>query len=87
MNPKVFLLFLALLPQFVDSDAAWPTGAQIVALGLGHVASCAVVYLAVGTGARAVLATRPSVARSVTRLSGCVLLVIGSILLIEPHLS
>jgi threonine/homoserine/homoserine lactone efflux protein len=87
LNPKVFLLFLALLPQFVDSDAAWPPAAQIVALGLVHVASCAVVYLAVGTGARAVLSTRPSVARTVTRLSGCVLLVIGSILLIKPHLS
>lgn len=87
LNPKVFLLFLALLPQFVTLDAAWPPAAQIVALGLVHVASCAAVYLAVGVGARAVLSTRPTVAGTVTRLSGCVLLVIGAVLLIEPHLS
>lgn len=87
LNPKVLLLFLALLPQFVDAKAPWPPAAQIVALGLVHVASCAIVYLAVGTGARAVPSARPSVARSVTRLSGCVLLVIGAVLLIEPHLS
>ena len=42
LNPKVFLLFLALLPQFTDPDAAWPIAAQIVVLGLVHVASCAV---------------------------------------------
>src|SRR5687768_8174901 len=39
LNPKVFLLFLALLPQFTDPSAAWPLGGQIVALGLVHVAS------------------------------------------------
>ena len=27
LNPKVFLLFLALLPQFTDPDAAWPIAA------------------------------------------------------------
>lgn len=86
LNPKVFLLFLALLPQFVDPNAAWPPAAQIVALGLVHVASCAVVYLAVGTGARAVLGTRPSLAITVTRGSGYVLLVVGAVLLIEPRL-
>jgi threonine/homoserine/homoserine lactone efflux protein len=44
LNPKVFLLFFALLPQFTDPDAAWPIAAQIAVLGLIHVASCAVVY-------------------------------------------
>ena len=55
LNPKVFLLFLALLPQFIDPEAAWPVAAQIVVLGLVHVASCAVVYTGVGTGARRLL--------------------------------
>ncbi len=39
LNPKVVFLFLALLPQFVDADAGWPVAAQIVALGLVHLAS------------------------------------------------
>ena len=39
LNPKVFLLFLALLPQFTDSTAAWPIAVQIAALGLVHVVS------------------------------------------------
>ena len=59
LNPKVFLLFLALLPQFIDPEAAWPVAAQIVVLGLVHVASCAVVYTGVGTGARRLLQARP----------------------------
>jgi hypothetical protein len=34
-------------------DGTWPLAGQIVALGLVHVATCAVVSLAVGTEARA----------------------------------
>lgn len=86
LNPKVFLLFLALLPQFTDADASWPVAAQIVALGLVHVASCAVVYTLVGTGARRVLGTRPAAARAVTRLSGAAMVLIGIVLLAEQLL-
>ena len=68
LNPKVFLLFLALLPQFTDPNAAWPLASQIVVLGLVHVTSCAVVYTGVGTGARRVLRARPAAALAVTRL-------------------
>ena len=83
LNPKVFLLFLALLPQFTDPDAAWPLSRQIVVLGLVHVASCAVVYTGVGAGARRVLRARPSAARVVTRFSGAAMIVIGVVLLGE----
>jgi threonine/homoserine/homoserine lactone efflux protein len=83
LNPKVFLLFLALLPQFIDTGGAWPVAAQIVTLGLLHVASCAVIYTAVGTGARSVLRTRPAAAHKVTRLSGAAMVVIGAVLTIE----
>jgi len=34
LNPKVFLLFLALLPQFVVATATWPVATQIMVLGL-----------------------------------------------------
>lgn len=54
LNPKVFLLFLALLPQFTDKTAAWPIPVQIIALGLVHIFSCGVVYLLVGFSSQAV---------------------------------
>ena len=83
LNPKVFLLFLALLPQFTSPDNSWPVAGQIVALGLVHVASCAVIYTGVGASARVVLRTRPTAARAVTRVSGAAMMVIGVFLLLE----
>ena len=87
LNPKVFLLFLALLPQFTDPNAAWPLAAQIVVLGLVHVTSCAVVYTGVGTGARRVLRARPAAALAVTRCSGAAMIVTGAMLLGEKLIS
>jgi len=87
LNPKVFLLFLALLPQFTDPNAAWPLALQIVVLGLVHVTSCAVVYTGVGTGARRVLRARPAAALAVTRCSGAAMIVIGVVLLGEKLIS
>jgi len=83
LNPKVFLLFLALLPQFTDPLGAWPVPLQIVALGLVHTFSCGVVYLSVGFGARAVLRARPNAARFVSRASGAVMLIIAAVLILE----
>ena len=82
LNPKVFLLFLALLPQFVNSSAAWPVPAQISALGLVHVLSCGVVYLLVGYGSHAVLRTRPQAAKAVGRISGAAMVAIAAFLLL-----
>jgi threonine/homoserine/homoserine lactone efflux protein len=83
LNPKVFLLFLALLPQFTDADGSWPVAAQILCLGMVHVAGCAVVYTAVGVGARVVLQARPAAARVISRCSGAAMVGIGAFLLIE----
>jgi threonine/homoserine/homoserine lactone efflux protein len=83
LNPKVVLLFLALLPQFTDPAGNWPIGLQMVVLGLVHVVTCAVVYLAVGFGARRFLQTRPTAGRLVTRLSGVALLVVAVLLFAE----
>jgi threonine/homoserine/homoserine lactone efflux protein len=44
------------------------------------VASCALVYTAVGAGARRVLQTRPTAARAVTRFLGAAMVVIGALL-------
>lgn len=83
LNPKVFLLFLALLPQFAHTGGAWPVAAQIVVLGLVHTASCAVVYTGIGTGARTVLRARPAAARVVGRVSGVAMIGIGALLVAE----
>lgn len=83
LNPKLLLLFLALLPQFTDSEGAWPVAAQVLCLGMVHVASCAVAYTAVAVGARVVLQARPAAARIVSRVSGAAMVSIGTFLLIE----
>ncbi|MFZ2526240.1 MAG: LysE family translocator [Rhodococcus sp. (in: high G+C Gram-positive bacteria)] len=83
LNPKVLLLFVALLPQFTDSAGSWPVAMQIVVLGVVHTVSCAVVYTGVGTGARVVLRARPTAARAVTTVSGVAMIVLGSVLLLE----
>lgn len=83
LNPKVFLLFLALLPQFTDAAGSWPLGAQMMLLGLVHVASCTLVYLIVGFAARRVLAAKPTAALIVMRVSGVAMMVIGLLLIVE----
>ncbi|MFJ4142297.1 LysE family translocator [Pseudomonas sp. NPDC089734] len=83
LNPKVLLLFLALLPQFTDPSADWPVAAQILSLGMIHAFSCAVVYLAVGFAARVVLASRPDAAIFISRVSGAAMIVIAVVLATE----
>jgi threonine/homoserine/homoserine lactone efflux protein len=83
LNPKVFLLFLSLLPQFTDPAARWPVALQIIALGMIHIFSCGVVYLLVGFSSKAVLQTRPRAAQAVSRASGGAMLVIAMLLLME----
>jgi len=83
LNPKVFLLFLALLPQFTDVHATWPLPMQMIALGLVHVISCGVVYLLVGYGSGTVLKTRPRAAQNVSRFSGGLMIIIAALLLAE----
>lgn len=83
LNPKVLLLFLVLLPQFVDRTSPWPVPLQIVALGALHIFTCGAVYLAVGFSTRALLRARQGAARMVSRISGAAMIVIALLLLIE----
>lgn len=86
LNPKVFLLFLALLPQFALPTASWPVPGQMLALGVVHVLNCAAVYLMVATGARVVLRSRPGAALKVSRVSGIAMVVIATFVIAEPLL-
>ncbi|MFI8368211.1 LysE family translocator [Streptomyces sp. NPDC085466] len=83
LNPKALLLYFSLFPQFIDPVTGWPVAAQTGLLSTVHLTVCAVVYLAVGLLARTVLATRPSAARVVTRVSGAMMIAIGALLLVE----
>jgi threonine/homoserine/homoserine lactone efflux protein len=83
LNPKVFLLFLALLPQFTDSTADWPLAGRSCRSGWPHVASCALVYIGLGTGARLVLRAHPTATQAVTRFSGAAMVLVGVLLLGE----
>ncbi|WTK18949.1 LysE family translocator [Streptomyces anulatus] len=83
LNPKALLLYFSLFPQFIDPAAGWPVAAQSGLLSTVHLTACAVVYLAVGVLARTVLSSRPSAARTVTRVSGAMMIAIGAFLLVE----
>ncbi|ENW04057.1 LysE family translocator [Acinetobacter beijerinckii] len=81
LNPKVLLLFFALLPPFIHPDMAFSPTTQIILLGMIHLLSCAVVYVLVGIAAKKLLATRPSVVKVVSRISATLMMGIGFILL------
>ena len=83
LNPKGLLLYFAVLPQFVDRSQPWPVIAQLGVLAAFHIIGCAVVYAAVGTGARALLSARPLAARRAVRVSGVAMLLVAAVLVVE----
>lgn len=83
LNPKVFLLFLALLPQFTNPAALWPIPAQMILLGMVHVINCGIVYALVAASSQAVLRTRPKIARMVGQISGTIMIALAVFLLME----
>ena len=86
LNPKVFLLFLALLPQFTDPAGSWSIPVQIISLGLIHLFSCGVVYFLVGFSSQTILRTRPRAAQIVSQISGIAMVVIALLLFAEQIL-
>ncbi len=87
LNPKGLLIFLALLPQFTDPHAGWPIAGQIGLLGLAFMVTCAMFYFLLGSVARTVLATRPTIARTVSRFSGAAMVAIGAALVVDRFIS
>jgi threonine/homoserine/homoserine lactone efflux protein len=83
LNPKGLLVLVVLLPQFTDAAGAWSIPVQLAVLGLIFVAACALVYSAVGFGARTVLRLRPSAMRIVSRVSGAAMIVLATVLVVE----
>lgn len=86
LNPKVYLMFLTLVPQFVSQSSPLTDTEQLLVLGLIHVATCAVLYLGVAHGAGALLLSRPRAATAVTAASGLVMIALGLVVIVEPLL-
>ncbi len=82
LNPKVLLLFFALLPPFIHPQMAFSPTVQIIFLGLIHLISCAVVYMFVGIAANKLLRSRPRAVKFVSRISGGLMMLIAAILFI-----
>ena len=86
LNPKGFILFFALLPQFTDPAASWPISVQIMVLGIIHTVSCGVIYLLVGYCSKAILQTRPRAARIVSQFSGASMTTVALLLFVDQVL-
>lgn len=82
-NPKALLLYLALIPQFVDPAAALALPLQSLVLGLSHFGVSVLVYTLVALGARRLLRSRPAAARAVTLGSGILMVCVALVLLGE----
>lgn len=83
INPKGFLLYLAVMPQFVRAASPVPVPLQTAAMGLTHVAISIVVYGLVAVAARRLLRAAPRRAQFVTLASGLIMLGFGTALLVE----
>ena len=82
-NPKALLLYLALIPQFVDPAASLALPLQSLVLGLSHFGVSVLVYTLVALGARRLLRSRPAAARVVTLASGILMVCVALVLLGE----
>jgi len=86
-NPKALLLYLALIPQFVDADAGMAVPLQTLILGLSHFGVSVLVYTSVALAARRLLRSRPAGARAVTAASGVLMVCLSLVLLAEQGAS
>ncbi|WP_104053247.1 MULTISPECIES: LysE family translocator [unclassified Arthrobacter] len=88
-NPKALLLYLALIPQFVDADAdaGLAVPLQTLVLGLSHFGVSVLVYTCVALAARRLLRSRPGGARAVTLASGVLMVCLSLVLLAEQGAS
>ena len=84
LNPKVIVLFLALLPNFVERERG-AVGAQLVTLGITLILVNTVWQAPIAWAAGAVRRRliRPAVQRAIARVSGAILLVFAVLLLVQ----
>ncbi|AUI66015.1 MULTISPECIES: LysE family translocator [Glaesserella] len=83
LNPKVLLMFLALIPQFLTAQTNISMPVQTLFFGLIHIANCALIYPFVGLGVGISLRYRPDLSRWISRFSGVAMITIALLLLGE----
>ncbi len=83
LNPKVLLMFLAIVPQFLTTQAGWSMANQTLFLGLIHIVNCALIYPMVGIGAGFALRCRPRLSTVISRVSGVLMILIALSMLIK----
>lgn len=82
-NPKALLLYVALIPQYLDSSQPLPLSLQTGLLGLTHFSVSIPVYFLVALAASALLRSRPMAARVVTLCSGIIMILLSAGLIYE----
>lgn len=83
LNPKVVLLFLAIMPQFISPTAPWPLSLQTAALGGIHIVATMLFYTVLALTAVHVLARHPRITRPLSIVSGLLMVLIGLALVAE----
>lgn len=87
LNPKGLMLFIALLPQFVDAGAVWPVGAQMFALGCVFIVSATSVYALLGVVARTTLSASARASRILTGVAGAAMILVAVVMTAEHFLT
>lgn len=87
LNPKVLLMFLAIVPQFLTLQSDWSMASQTVLLGVIHILNCLLIYPFVGIGAGIALRHRPTIAKIISRISGLLMIVIAVGMLLEQGIN
>lgn len=80
LNPKVILVYVSLIPQFISASAPWPVGVQAATLGVIMLVNTALIYSALALFSVRVLAARPRVFRRVSLASGTLMILIATVL-------
>lgn len=83
LNPKAFIFFVALFPQFVSAAAPWPLPAQLAVLGVTWIAVSSVLYVALALTSRRVFERVPRAAAGVAAIAASSMVVMGVVLIVE----
>lgn len=87
LNPKAWLFYLVLLPQFARPSGSWPIPAQMAVLGLVFAALCMAATIAVGYLAGVLIHSRPRVSTGISCAAGIIMMILGVVLLIEQTIA